>query len=242
MPLARQLAARDADASLARISFLVETFKPQYWWTELFNAGYKVLVTGVVVFLSPGTATQIVMALLISLVALVVQSETHAYIDDADNRLATLSTWTVSIALISAALAFVDASGDGSIEQALFDVVLVVTSWVVLSLGVWMAVEQELVSRWREIRQEHPRADAAEMVKRFLGIIQDDDDDGGEGEGTGTGEVEGDAASSVGVSGKAGVGATDAGQGDAGGIRGDSADTADATAEATVTPASALRI
>lgn len=127
-PMDEQVAARDNDESLEHLAFLVQSYKPRYWWMEIFNAGYKVAITGVIVFFVPGTATQIVIALLVSLIALAVQGETHAYVEDGDNRLATMSSWAITLSLLAALFEFVDTSEENQTSRQAFDAALVVTT------------------------------------------------------------------------------------------------------------------
>lgn len=189
-----QAADRDNDETIAHVAFLVGAYKPQAWWTEVFVAAFKVVITGVVVFFAPGTATQIVAALMVSLVAIAVQAETHPYLLSADNRLATLSGWAVSLALMGALFSFVDASGGGEAERVGFDAALVVCTVGVVAVGVYMAVEEAIAARWREISDNHASAPVVERLAWFFGFKHDDDNGGGAGD-------DGDADDGVGKGG-----------------------------------------
>lgn len=188
MSLDEQIARRDSDEDLATVSFLVSSFKPSCWWAELFNCGYKVLITGCVVFIRPGTATQIVVGLLLSLVALAVQTEARPFIADGDNRVATLASWGVSLGLVAALLQFVESSAtadsgpdsvgaDRAAENWLFDAALVTFTLTVFALAFVIAVQENLIARYAGIREQHPHAGLDEVWLRFFAIVNDDDDD-----------------------------------------------------------------
>lgn len=151
---------------------------------EIFNAAYKVTITGVLVFIAAGTATQVVVALLVALVALAVQSETHPYLSDGDNRLASLAHWGVALALLGGLFEFVDRTAggstaspqQGSVEQVGFDAAAVVVTVSVFVVGVFIAIDENLLGRYRGVVEDHPDAVPLERWLRFFGVVGAADD------------------------------------------------------------------
>ena len=65
--LARERSAAERPMRVGAVSFLYADYKPSAWWYELFVMGRKLFMSGVLVFVYEGTATQIVVALLVAL-------------------------------------------------------------------------------------------------------------------------------------------------------------------------------
>jgi hypothetical protein len=61
--LAKALEERErlelGDPGLKSLAFLYDAYEPQRWWFEVFETGRRLLLTGGLLFLSPGTAGQV---------------------------------------------------------------------------------------------------------------------------------------------------------------------------------------
>jgi hypothetical protein len=70
-----------------RIGFLFEAYKPQCYYWEVFELVRKFLLTGVMSMVSPGSAAQVVMGLLVSFAAVVLYSRFNPYLERSVNQL-----------------------------------------------------------------------------------------------------------------------------------------------------------
>jgi hypothetical protein len=68
-----------------RIGFLFEAYKPQCYYWEVFELVRKFLLTGVMSMVSPGSAAQVVMGLLVSFAAVVLYSRFNPYLERSVN-------------------------------------------------------------------------------------------------------------------------------------------------------------
>jgi hypothetical protein len=62
---------RDADESLLKTAFLWDMYEPAYWWFEVFDAARRLCMTGLLVFVFKGSASQIVFAIFMSVCSVV---------------------------------------------------------------------------------------------------------------------------------------------------------------------------
>jgi hypothetical protein len=83
----------EEDPTLKAISFLYGSYEPKRWWMEVFETVRKLALTGFLVFMAPGTATQIVMSMLMSLVAVRIYCGTRPFIDPFNDKLAEVALW-----------------------------------------------------------------------------------------------------------------------------------------------------
>lgn len=95
--------------------------------------------------------------------------------------------WGVTLALLAALFAFVDQDSIDASEQFAFDAALVTTTLTVIVCGVWLAIEENLIGRWREIAVQRPGAGLSERMLWFWGCKHDDDDDDDGGAGAAAG-------------------------------------------------------
>jgi len=93
---------RDADSSIVHLRFLWEAYRPKYYAFEVFELIRKLAQTSLIVFIANGTATQIIIQLFISFVAISVLSGLQPYLRNDDNVLAALAQWIIfAVAFIS---------------------------------------------------------------------------------------------------------------------------------------------
>jgi hypothetical protein len=84
---------------LRATQFLFKEYEPRFWWFEAFECVRRLMITGGTVFFLEGSATQIVIALLVSLVSIQVYSLTQPYLEDEDNVLAMTAQWGIFFTL-----------------------------------------------------------------------------------------------------------------------------------------------
>ena len=78
---------------LARMKFLFEAYEPRCWWFEVFETLRRLILTGGQIFLKPGTASQIILNILICMVSMRIYAKFEPFIDFNHDRLAEAAQW-----------------------------------------------------------------------------------------------------------------------------------------------------
>ncbi|GMH49413.1 hypothetical protein TL16_g00510 [Triparma laevis f. inornata] len=95
----RPIDEREEDDSIIGISFLFESYKPEFWWFELAETTRRLLMTGILSVIEPGSETQLFAGILLSMLACVMTAWCSPYIDRRDNIIAV--SMNLQIALIT---------------------------------------------------------------------------------------------------------------------------------------------
>ena len=95
---------RHDSAKLRPIAFLWQAYEPRWWWFEIFENARRLMMTGGLVFVNPGSTTQIVVAMLVSILSIILYSSTRPYDHDSDDTLAVVSQWSIFFTLFGALL------------------------------------------------------------------------------------------------------------------------------------------
>jgi len=82
---------RDNDPSVSHLSFLFEEYEPRAYLFSVVDCLRKLILSGVIVFLYPGSYTQIGFATLFALVFAKVYSHARPYLEDEDDLIAEIS-------------------------------------------------------------------------------------------------------------------------------------------------------
>lgn len=144
--LAREKSAQEKPVRVGSVSFLYADYKPSAWWYELFVMARKLFMSGVLVFMYEGTATQIVVAELVALGSLAVLTEVEPYLNPSDATLAKFAQWSEILVLLGALLVKMSYLMTASTDEGLFSAVLVVALLVPIVLAVGAAVRDVRVA------------------------------------------------------------------------------------------------
>eukprot|EP00519_Triparma_laevis_P010158 CAMPEP_0182519262 /NCGR_PEP_ID=MMETSP1321-20130603/45006_1 /TAXON_ID=91990 /ORGANISM="Bolidomonas sp., Strain RCC1657" /LENGTH=877 /DNA_ID=CAMNT_0024727231 /DNA_START=138 /DNA_END=2771 /DNA_ORIENTATION=+ len=93
---------RHKEKSLNKIAFLWEMYEPRWWWFEIFECVRRLSMTGMLVFVDPGSPTQIVIAILNSVISIVMYSHLLPFEKNSDDNLAVVSSWSIFFTLFGA--------------------------------------------------------------------------------------------------------------------------------------------
>ena len=108
------------DHRLSRIKFLYQAYEPNCWWFEVFETFRRLLLTGGQVFMNPGTASQIVLNMLICLFSMRVYAQYQPYIEDKNDRLAEIAQWQLFFTMFAALCIKVDITHEDGYNQGMF--------------------------------------------------------------------------------------------------------------------------
>lgn len=86
----RKLLTRNADPSIRHLLFLFEEYEPRCYQFVVFECVRKLALTGLLIFVFAGSATQIAIGLLIAVLSEKFVAHFRPYIDDTDDNLANV--------------------------------------------------------------------------------------------------------------------------------------------------------
>lgn len=108
---------RERDARVNRISFLYESYKPEFWWFEIFETCRRLALTGLLGAVQPGSIAQLGFGMLLSLAGIMTYCTFLPYRVRRDNFLGVLSNVQIFLVMMAALLlkfrGNVDSEDDG---------------------------------------------------------------------------------------------------------------------------------
>jgi len=122
--------------SIGRLAFLFANYEPNCWSFEVFESLRRLILTGGQVFLSPGTASQIVISMCICLGSMRVYAQYTPFINVKHDRLAEIAQWQTFFTMFAALCIKVDITSEDGYNQLLFDYALVGLQCVAPVLGM----------------------------------------------------------------------------------------------------------
>ncbi|GMI02681.1 hypothetical protein TrVE_jg6925 [Triparma verrucosa] len=94
--------ARELNQHLMGISFLFEPYKPQFWFYEVVETARRLLMTGVLSTIQPGTMTQLSAGLIGSVAGTLCVGVMQPYLEYGDNAIAVLTGCQLIVVFMSA--------------------------------------------------------------------------------------------------------------------------------------------
>jgi hypothetical protein len=88
----------------AKLSFLYRAYEHDAWYWELVMLTQKFLLTGVLIFIKPGTTSQIAFGFVISITFFVIHVRTNAYIEDTEDDLQFAALLSITMTLFGGIL------------------------------------------------------------------------------------------------------------------------------------------
>jgi hypothetical protein len=125
---------RDYDPKISKINFLWQNYEPGKWWFEVFECARRLSMSGVLVFVAQGTASQIVVGLLISVVTSGLYIHWRPFEQESDDDLAILTQVSLFLTLLAALLRKVEVDKTDNYNELIFGTMLIVIN----SSGVGM--------------------------------------------------------------------------------------------------------
>jgi hypothetical protein len=128
--LAKRKENEEKNPTLRALSFLYDSYEPKYWWFEIFETLRKLSLTGLMVFLAPGTAGQVVISLIMSIIAFFVYSRTDPFVDSYNNYLSLVANAQLVATLVGALAIKVNMDDANLREESSFDVFMTSVQFV----------------------------------------------------------------------------------------------------------------
>jgi heme/copper-type cytochrome/quinol oxidase subunit 2 len=154
-------AARAKQAKLNSLSFLYESYQPRYWWWEIAETSQRLILTGVLVLIAQGSAFQIIVGAMLSLLFLHLNARYEPFSDGFVLSIKIVSYWQIFFVFWIALLIKADFPSIGSLSLG---VCLIITIFMNIFLDLWKvcwaAVSSSRRVRWsssrsRELRDEN---------------------------------------------------------------------------------------
>ena len=118
------------DPRLKALSFLYEVYEPQRYWFEVFETLRKLALTGGLVFLKPGTASQIMMSMVLCLGSMRIYAGYKPFIEDKIDMFAEVAQWQLFFTMFAALAIRVNVDGESLQDRNSFDVMLVILQFI----------------------------------------------------------------------------------------------------------------
>jgi hypothetical protein len=134
------------DESLKKLEFLYKMYEPKAWWFEVFETGRRLMLTGGIIFLNPGTASQVVMSMVICLGAMRVYAGVKPFISPKHDVLAEAAQWQLFFTMFAALAIKVQLDDESLQDRTYFDVAIIVLQFLapsVLLVQHYLVVDME---------------------------------------------------------------------------------------------------
>ncbi|GMI37858.1 hypothetical protein TeGR_g14131, partial [Tetraparma gracilis] len=95
---------REGQEKLHKIAFLWQDYEPELWWFEVFDCVRRLSLTGLLVFVFKGQASQIVVAMVLASLSVVAFVHWRPFVKDANDNLAIVSQVAIFFTLLAALL------------------------------------------------------------------------------------------------------------------------------------------
>jgi hypothetical protein len=123
-----------------RIGMLYLSYKPAYWWWEVVDLVRKLTITGMIIFIMPGTPSQFAFGILLSLFFMMLFVGCRPYCDSTNSVLQTTAQIAVFLVLFSGLLISSQVSKDDGYDSAALEGVLVFVTIMPIVLGGAMII------------------------------------------------------------------------------------------------------
>eukprot|EP00624_Nannochloropsis_granulata_P007363 evm.model.NODE_7317_length_6650_cov_13.684361.2 len=114
------------------LSFLYKAYRRQYWWFEIYELVRKLFLTGLIIFIAAGTATQVAIACLVCAVTMCLHLKLAPYEERGDDILQAFSLAEILLVTYCALLLKLDLTGSDAASMRVFDILLITTNALVV--------------------------------------------------------------------------------------------------------------
>ncbi|GMI11479.1 hypothetical protein TrLO_g5191 [Triparma laevis f. longispina] len=119
-----------------RISFLYSAYEPWCYYFEVIETVRKLFLTGGLIFFNPGTGSQIVFSLLISIASMRVYAYYSPFIKNDQDVIAEAAQWSLFFILFGALLIRVNVDNESLQDKTFFDFMMVMVNFVPILIPV----------------------------------------------------------------------------------------------------------
>ena len=138
--ITQPVAEREEDNELAGLAFLFDQYKPKYWYFEVVVTVLRLLLTGVLGLIEPGSATQLCVGMIITFGAVMQLCDSKPYENGRDSVLSILGYVQIFLVMLCALMMKVQAFAEGVDKEMLGVLLILVNMMVLLTALAVMAV------------------------------------------------------------------------------------------------------
>merc|ERR1740138_1344019 len=144
------------------LSFLTNAYEPHMYWFEVFECIRRLMLSSMLIMINPGTAAQIVVAILVCLLGIKFYSYYNPFVEDSDDHMAEAAQWQTFCIFFAALLLRVDHAGESPDSQMLLGVCLI----IIVSAGFLIMGTMIFVELWTEYSDHQKEVAAYEAERR----------------------------------------------------------------------------
>ena len=126
------------------------------------------MLTGLLVFCMPESATQIVIGMLVACAAIFFYGKARPYVREQDDSLAEYAQWAVFFSLFASLLLYVDVNIDDGYGDMVFGGIMVSVNVLVGCIAVWQILVDAYAEEWAQVRAAHRGATWRYRIYRTL--------------------------------------------------------------------------
>jgi hypothetical protein len=128
-----RMLSRHRDVSLRPTRFLWKTYTPNMYYWEVVECMRRLLLTGAIVFIAPGTSAQAAIACVLAVISMAVALYCHPHADRLDANIYTTGAMIVFLSMFLSLAINSDISTEDHQSQKAFAIVLVILNIALLS-------------------------------------------------------------------------------------------------------------
>jgi len=128
----KSMEERKENMEISKLSFLWSMYEPHVWWFEIFECVRRLMMTGMLIFVSPGSASQIVLALILATGSIVAFVHWRPYEYEEDDDLAIACQISIFFTIFGALLIRVEIDKTDEYNQELFGQLLIAVNLVAI--------------------------------------------------------------------------------------------------------------
>ena len=160
----KPVAEREKDEDLFGIEFLYDNYKPNFWYFEVVVTVFRLLLTGVLGVIQPGSSTQLSVGMLMSGAAIVICCRLWPYENERDNYLSVLSYVQIFLLMLCALVIKNQDLASDSFDKENLGYVLICGNILVLVVGISLGI----VQFWRTTEEGYQSDDIVAIAKRGI--------------------------------------------------------------------------
>jgi hypothetical protein len=121
---------------LESLSFLYDAYEPQCWWFEVVETLRRLLLTGGLLFLNPGTGGQVVASMIMCLGAMRIYAGYKPFVDKNNDLLAETAQWQLFFTMFAALAIRVNVDNESVEDKQMFDIMLCAIQFAGVGVGL----------------------------------------------------------------------------------------------------------
>ena len=169
---------REEDEELMAFGFLFAAYRPKMWWFEIFDTARRLMLTGVLGTINPGTGSQLIAGMLISGISCGVYAWFKPYISKRDNIMGIMANVQIYLVMIVAlalkqqqTLQEIESltdgiSGHGQLTP--YDENLIGAVLIVANLFLVLVVSGSLMVEFNVCSRDEPEFDESDERRKHL--------------------------------------------------------------------------